>query len=132
MVLDLSLFLQTNPATFKIRCLEGSVPLLSLEFRKHQVKRLLERHAPLVANGSPRTRTLSKYKFMAFGETGNISHLSTMLLYSPVALGDHVTERSGKDSYRTMLRALDTGCLYAWYSTLIIPQHKMLTEHMYL
>ena len=41
-----------------------------------------------------------------------------MLLHSPIALGDHITERKYIDCYRDMLRALDHGCLYAWYPTI--------------
>jgi hypothetical protein len=54
-----------------------------------------------------------------------------MLLYSPMALGDHLTERSQKDAYRVMMRALDYGCLYAWYGSNVYPEYKTLTEHMY-
>lgn len=110
---------------------KGSLTLLSRAFREHHVKRILARGAPLVINGAPVTRTLARHKFMAFTETGSIAHCSKMQLYSPVALGDHITEREPKHAYRVMLKALDHGCLYAWYSTRVFPPHKMLTEHMY-
>jgi hypothetical protein len=29
-----------------------------------------------------------------------------------------------------MLKALDWGCLYAWYSSTVIRTHKTITEHM--
>ena len=46
-------------------------------------------------------------------------------LYSPIALGDHLTERSEQDAYRVMLRALDFGCVYYWYNDLtVIPTHR--------
>jgi hypothetical protein len=85
----------------------------------------------LIVNGAPWTRTLSRLKFPAFTETGSISHCRKMLLYSPIALGDHLTERSEKDAYRVMLRALDYGCLYAWYGSNVFPEYKTLTEQMY-
>ena len=117
--------------TFGIRRKKGSLTLLSRAFREHHVKRILARGAPLVINGAPVTRTLARHKFMAFTETGSIAHCAKMQLYSPVALGDHLTEREPKHAHRVMLRALDHGCLYAWYANRVFPRHKMLTEHMY-
>jgi hypothetical protein len=117
--------------TCRILRKKASLTLLSRAFREYQVTRIQERGAPLVINGAPITRTLARHKFMAFTETGNIAHCRKMLLYSPVALGDHITERTPVHAYRVMLKALDFGCLYAWYNTPIFPRHKMLTEHMY-
>jgi hypothetical protein len=67
---------------------------------------------------------------MAFTETGSITHCALTLLYSPVALGDSLTERTPEHCYRIMLRALNYGCLYAWYG-MVVPRHKTLTEHMF-
>ena len=120
-----------DPKTHQIRRLKGSMSLLSREFRAAQVKRIQNRGAMLIANGAPWTRTLSQLRFPAFTETGSISHCRKMLLYSPMALGDHLTERSQKDAYRVMMRALDYGCLYAWYGSNVYPENKTLTEHMY-
>lgn len=120
-----------DPKTHQIRRLKGSVCLLSREFRARQVKGIQDRGSVLIVNGAPWTRTLSRLKFPAFTETGSISHCRKMLLYSPMALGDHLTERSQKDAYRVMMRALDYGCLCAWYSSNFHPEHKTLTEHMY-
>ena len=120
-----------DPKTHQIRRLKGSVCLLSREFRTDQVKRIQNRDAVLIVNGAPWTRTLSQLKFPAFTETGSISHCRKMQLYSPIALGDHLSERTEKDAYRVMMRALDYGCLYAWYGSNVYAEHKTLTEHMY-
>lgn len=120
-----------DPATFQIRKLKGSVTLLSLPFRYRLVRRILDRGCPLVINGAPATRTMVEQKFMAFTETGNMSNCREMLLYSPVALGDHLTERCEEDAYHDMLRALDHGCLYAWYTVRVFPTHRTLTQYMY-
>ena len=117
--------------TCQIRRLKCSLTLKSRAFRNFHVKRIMERGAPLLINGAPRTRTLARNKMQAFTETGSIVHCREMLLYSPVALGDHLTEREPRHAYKVMLNALDHGCLYAWYNTRIMPQHKMLTEHMF-
>jgi len=114
----------------KLMRLKGSVPLLSRDHRARNVQRILERGAPFIANGAPHTRTLARLKFEAFTETGSMTNCRHMLLYSPVALGDHLTEREYADSYRNMLRALDHGCLFVWY-THIFHDWKAPTAYMY-
>jgi hypothetical protein len=104
-----------DPETHRLLCTKGSLALLSLSYRLELVERLQREGRPLVVNGAPLTRTMVDRHFMAFTETGSLSKCSRMLLYAPVALGDHLTERSYLDSYRTMHAALDRGCLYAWY-----------------
>jgi len=119
-----------NRRTGKVVRLKGSVPLLSREHRAYNVKRILDRGAPFIANGAPHTRTLARMKFQAFTETGSMTNCRKMLLYSPVALGDHLTEREYADSYGNMLRALDHGCLFVWY-THIFHDWKAPTAYMY-
>ena len=116
--------------TYKLRRLKGAVHLLSLPFLKHHIQRVIDR-VPAFFNGAPYSRSLADLHFQCFTETGSISNCHRMVLYTPVALGDHLTERSQQDAYRVMLKALDWGCLYAWYSNVVIPTHKTLTEHMF-
>jgi hypothetical protein len=120
-----------DPKTHQIRRLKGSLSLVSRDFRVRQVKRIQDRGAVLIVNGAPWTRTLCQLHVPAFTETGSISHCRKMLLYSPLALGDHLTERGQKDAYRVMMSALDYGCLYAWYGSNVFPEYRTLTEHMY-
>ena len=120
-----------DPETLEVLRLKGSVTLLSLPFREALVKRILGEGRPFVINGGPHTRTMVRHKFMAFTETGSITNCRRMLLHSPVALGDHLTERVEEDAYHVMLAALDHGCLYSWYATRVFPTHKTLTEHMF-
>jgi hypothetical protein len=120
-----------DPRTHRVTRLKSSVALLSQDWRVALAKRILAR-GPLVANGQPRTRTLSRLKFPRFVETGSPSNCAGAQLFSPIALGDHLTERSEADAYRMMLTALDYGCLYHWYNDLtVIPTYPTLTEHMY-
>ena len=120
-----------EPETFKVSQLKASMTLLSLPFRLQQVERIQSRGCPFVINGAPATRSMVRRKFMAFTETGSITNCRRMLLHSPVALGDHLTERSEQDAYNVMLSALDHGCLYSWYAVRVFPTHKTLTEHMF-
>lgn len=114
-----------------LRRLKSSVTLLSEPWRVGQAKRILAR-APLIGNGAPFTRAMAALEFPCFVETGSITNCTRNHLYSPVALGDHLTERSEQDAYDTMLAALDYGCVYHWYNDLlVVPTHHTLTRYMY-
>jgi len=119
-----------DPQTFTLLNKKSSVTLLSQSFRLQQAKRILA-GGPLIGNGPPHTRSMARLKFQRFTETGLISNCADMLLYSPVALGDHLTERNEVDAYRVMLAALDYGCVYNWYSDRIIPTRKTLACYMF-
>lgn len=120
-----------NPQSMKITRLKSAVELISQPFRLALARRILDGHL-LVANGQPHTRTMTRLHFPRFVETGSISNCAKALLYSPIALGDHLTERSELDAYRVMLRALDFGCLYYWYNDLnVVPTHPHLTRYMF-
>lgn len=120
-----------DPQRMTITRLKSSVTLLSEPWRLALAKRILER-GPLIGNSPPYTRAMAALKFPCFVETGSITHCTQAHLYSPIALGDHLTERSELDAYRTMLAALDYGCVYHWYHDLtIVPTHHHLTRYMY-
>lgn len=120
-----------HAATHKLIRKKSSVTLLTQRWRVDLARRILSR-GPLVANGQPHTRTMAALKFPRFVETGSISNCRRAHLFSPIALGDHLTERSEQDAYRVMLWALDFGCLYYWYNDLLVrPTHPHLTAYMY-
>jgi hypothetical protein len=120
-----------DPATMKIVRQKSSVTLLTQPWRVALARKILAR-GPLVGNGQPHTPTMAALRFPRFVETGSPSNCALAQLHSPIALGDHLTERSEQDAYRNMLGALDYGCLYHWYNdVLVIPTHTTLTEHMY-
>lgn len=117
--------------TMKIARLKSSVTLLSQPWRIALAQRIMAR-GPLVGNGAPHTRTMSRLRFPRFVETGSISNCTRAQLFTPLALGDHLTERSELDAYKVMLRALDYGCVYAWYNDLtVVPTHVHLTRYMF-
>jgi hypothetical protein len=120
-----------DPATMKLIRLKSSVTLLSAPWRLALAKKILAKGV-LVGNGPPFTRELAALKFPCFVETGSITNCTQAHLYSPIALGDHLTERSEKDAYGVMLAALDYGCVYHWYNDLtVIPTHLQFTHYMY-
>jgi hypothetical protein len=115
----------------KIRRLKSSVTLISQPWRVALIKEIMAR-GPFIANGQPHTRTMARLKFPRFCETGSISNCALAQLHSPIALGDHLTERSEADAYHNMLAALDYGCVSHWYSDmLVIPAYETLTKFMY-
>ncbi len=123
-----------DPRSMKIVRLKSSVTLLSEGWRVSLAKYILSR-GYLWGNGTPVTNKMSALKYPCFVETGSISNCARNHLYSPVALGDHLTERTEEDAYGVMLGALDYGCLYVWYFDLppqmAIPTHYHLTHYMY-
>lgn len=120
-----------DPKTMKIRRLKSSVALLSQPWRVALIQEIMAR-GPFIANGQPHTRTVARLKFPRFVETGSISNCTRAQLHSPIALGDHLTERSEADAYRNMVAALDYGCVSHWYSDLqVLPSYETITKHMY-
>jgi hypothetical protein len=117
--------------TMKIRRLKSSVTLLSQPWRVALIKEIMAR-GPFIANGQPHTRTVARLKFPRFCETGSISNCARAQLHSPIALGDHLTERCEEDAYRNMVAALDYGCVSHWYSDMqVIPAYETITKFMY-
>jgi len=119
-----------DPATHRLQRTKGAMALVSLPFRTKMVDRILAENRPFIINGAPHTRTMVDKHFMAFTETGSISNCRGMLLHSPVALGDHLTEKKYADSYATMHAALQHGCLFVWYSH-IFHNHTAPTAYYY-
>ena len=120
-----------DPGSMKIARLKSSVTLLTQPWRVEMAKKILAR-GPLVGNGQPHTRTMASLRFPRFVETGSPSNGALAQLHSPIALGDHLTERSEIEAYRNMLSALDFGCLYHWYDDLtVVPSYLTLTQYMY-
>lgn len=108
----------------------SNITLLTRDWRAGMVKYLLSR-GPLLGNGAPLTRTFTQFHFPRTIETGSISALVNGELYTPVALGDHLTEKTELDCYRNMVRGLDYGALYYWYTKTVRPTHATLTEQMF-
>jgi len=120
-----------DPKTMKISRLKSSVTLITQPWRIALAKEIMAKGS-LIANGQPHTRSMASLRFSRFVETGSISNCARAQLYSPIALGDHLTERSELDAYLNMLRALDYGCVYHWYNDMtVIPTHHTLTKYMF-
>ena len=121
-----------DPRTLRLTRLKSSVTLISQPFRLALARRILAQGA-LIGTGQPHTRSMVNVHFPRFVETGSISACAMAQIFSPIALGDHLTERSERDCYRQMLRALDYGCVYYWYDDVHVgvPTHPHLTHYMF-
>ncbi len=125
-----------DPQTHQITRLKSSVTLLTQPWRLKQVDRIMAAKKYLIINGAPTTdsmlKAMANYKVPRFTETGSITNCLGMHLYSPIALGDHVTERTDVDCYRWMLQALNFGCVYYWYSDQVVCHiHPNLGSYMF-
>jgi hypothetical protein len=118
-----------DPRSHRITRKKSSLTLISWPWREKWTARLLSEGRPLVANGNPTQTSEYQYRFPRFVETADISSLSKTHLFTPIALGDHVTERNEVDAYRWMLNALDWGGLYYWYGQ--EPSRPSLTAKMF-
>lgn len=117
--------------TMQVSRLKSSVTLLSEPWRVDLAKSIQAR-GPLVGNGAPFTKAMAELRFPCFIETGSITNCTRGHLYSPIALGDHLSERSELDAYRTMLAALDYGSVYHWYNDMDVrATHPHLTRYMF-
>ncbi|MDD4871148.1 MAG: hypothetical protein PHR77_11370 [Kiritimatiellae bacterium] len=119
-----------DPKTLKILHKPAMITLLSQEWRIKQAKAIL-RWGSLIANGQPQTDSMMRVHFVRFVETGDINHLINAQLYTPVGLGDHLTERNEKDIARQIRAHLRFGCLYYYYGGHIKTIYPQLTSRMY-
>ncbi len=119
-----------DPRTHRITRKVTNVTLATLEWRLEAAKRILRR-GHLIGNGAPLTRTFMRLHFPRFVETGSITNLVLSQLYTPIALGDHLSERNEFDCYRSMVKGLNYGAVYYWYDCRIRPTHRTLTAYMF-
>jgi len=110
---------------------KSAVSLITQPFRQRMVQRLLDNDIPLIGNGNPRTTTMMKYHFPRFIETGSISNLVKGHLYTPIALGDHLTERNTQHCVNNMRRCLKYGSLYYFYHDQVSVDYPSITESMF-
>ncbi|MCF6314012.1 MAG: hypothetical protein L3J39_16315 [Verrucomicrobiales bacterium] len=108
----------------------SDVGMASLSWRLKTAKEFMDKGV-LIGRDAPRTRSFTQLHFPRVTRTTSISDLAKMQLYTPIGLGDHLTERSAEDCYRNMLKALDYGALYYWFNYRIDPNAPTLTSAMF-
>jgi len=110
---------------------KSSTALITWPWREKTLGRFLDAGKTVIINGGPMTTTECRYRVPRVAETASIGNLSWVHLFTPIALGDHVTEKNEADCYAHMLKALDWGGLYYWYSSHVRPTRPTLTSHMF-
>lgn len=101
--------------TFRIARKKAALPLICQPWKVRMVREALGRGKRIVANGSPLTETMRRFKFPRFQETASIWNIVRGHLYTPIGLGDHLTIRSELDEARQMRMNLDVGGLFYFY-----------------
>ncbi len=125
---------EIDKKTHQITRRMSNVSLISQPWRIKMIERIMARVKKtnaFIGNGAPLTRTIRKYHFPRFIETGSVSNLRRGQLFTPLALGDHLTERTELDAYRHALRCLDYGCVYYWYHYRVMATHPMISQAMF-
>ena len=110
---------------------KSSTALISWPWREKILQRLLAAGKSVIVNGGPMMTAEHAYRLPRAAETASIGNLSWMHLSTPIALGDHVTEKDEVAAYMHMLKALDWGGLYYWYSSHVRPTRPTLTSAMF-
>jgi hypothetical protein len=120
-----------DPNTHKLVRKKSNVVLLSAPWRHEMTQWMLDHNLILICNSPPMTQTEMQFKVHRFTETGSITNLDDMHLFTPVGLGDHLTERTSADTVRSQMQFLDHGCLYDYYSPHIDVKNPGLCRWMY-
>lgn len=116
--------------TLTIARKKTSVSLISQPFRERLAREILDR-SMMIGNGAPITATMAALHFPRFIETASISNLLRGQLYTPIALGDHLTERNTQHCVDNMRRALDYGGLYYFYHAQVTVEYPSITAQMF-
>jgi hypothetical protein len=120
-----------NPNTHELIRTKSLVPLISGKFRHGLMQWLLKNKYTVVCNGQPMTPQWAKYKVHRFVETGSITNLYDTNLFSPVGLGDHLTEHTSADTVHAQMQFLYYGALYDYYNSSIQVENPGLCRWMY-
>jgi len=116
--------------TLTIARKKTSVSLITRPFRIPLAQDILDR-SMMIGNGAPHTASMAQFHFPRFIETGSVSNLRRGHLYTPIGLGDHLSERSTQDCVAGMRRHLSYGSLYYFYHGQVAVDYPSITEHMF-
>ncbi len=108
----------------------ADISLLSLPAKVALVRYVREKGGIVIGNSVPTTETLAKVHFPRFVETAAEWYPARAHLYSPIALGDHLTVKDFPTLVEDIRRKLMWGSVYYYYSTPSQP-YPTITEHMF-
>lgn len=119
-----------DPDTLTIARRKTSVALVTQPFRLPLAREILDR-AVLVGNSAPYTASMAQLHFPRFVETAAVSNLRRGHLYTPIGLGDHLSERTTRDCVNAMRRHLTWGSLYYFYHQRIAMDYPSIAAQMF-
>ena len=119
-----------DPETLTISRRKTSVALITQPFRLPLAREILDR-AVLIGNSAPYTASMAQLHFPRFVETAAVSNLRRGHLYTPIGLGDHLSERTPQDCVNAMRRHLTWGSLYYFYHQRIAMDYPSIAAEMF-
>lgn len=120
-----------HPTTFSVLRKKAAIPLLTQQWKVAHAERLLKAGKVIIGNGMPLTETMARLCVLRFRETASLFNLLDSHIYTPLGLGDHLTQRAEQDVIDQIRRNLNFGALYYYYSADVPQSHANLTEHMF-
>ncbi|NUQ01621.1 MAG: hypothetical protein HUU35_17395 [Armatimonadetes bacterium] len=108
----------------------GHTMLLSLEAKKALTEYVQAKGGELIGNSVAQTETMMRLGFPRFVETASIWYPARTHLYTPIALGDHLTVKTFDDLLADIRLKLMWGSLYYYYSRPAQP-HPTITQRMF-
>lgn len=114
----------------RIKAKRSHVQLLSLSAKAALVKYILSKGGLLIGNSVPTSETMTKLHFPRFVETAASWYPARAHLYTPLALGDHLTVKTFADLVQDIREKLKWGSLYYYYASPRQP-YPTITQHMF-
>jgi hypothetical protein len=106
------------------------VHLLSLSAKVQLIRYIFAKGGVLIGNSVATSETLTRLHFPRFVETASTWYPARSHLYSPIALGDHLTVKTFSSLLDDIRAKLMWGTLYYYYSTPKQP-YATITRHMF-
>ena len=116
--------------THSIKRVFGDPQLLSMQGKTELARYILDRGAALIGNSCPVSETMTALHFPRFVETAAEWYPARSHLFSPLALGDHLTVKTFADLVADIRLKLMWGSLYYTYSRPAQP-YATITRHMF-
>jgi len=122
-----------NLKTMTVKEQVAVTPLYCQDYQVQQAKRVMDSGAVLIANGQPRTETMTRLHFPRFVEAWHPTKMRRAHLYCPLGLGSPDRIASEDDIAANIRDNLEAGGLWYYYCTWgrVRLTRPTITEHMY-
>lgn len=114
----------------RIKRLFGDPQILSMQAKAEIVEYIEGKGGLLIGNSCPISETMTGLRFPRFVETAAEWYPARTHLFTPIALGDHLTVRTFEDLLADIRLKLMWGSLYYYYSRPAQP-HATITQRMF-